>query len=60
MERKRTFNDLWFPSYYFYQENKEVYPFCQGLKLDQNGYLKGREKIFNGFSFSTGLPMGKI
>ena len=36
--KKRTFNDIWFPSYYFYQENKEVYPFCQGLKLNQNGF----------------------
>jgi len=57
--KKRTFNDLWFPSYYFYQENNQTYPFCQGLKLDQNGYLKGREKILNGFSFSTGLPIEK-
>jgi hypothetical protein len=49
--KKRTFNDIWFPSYYFYQENKEVYPFCQGLKLNQNGF-------FNGFKFS-GLPWEK-
>jgi hypothetical protein len=57
--KKRTFNDLWFPSYYFYQENNITYPFCQGLKLDQNGYLKGGEKLLNGISFSTGLPIEK-
>ena len=57
--KKRTFNDLWFPSYYFYQENNQTYPFCQGLKLDQNGYLKGSEKILNGISFSSGLPIEK-
>jgi hypothetical protein len=50
--KKRTFNDIWFPSYYFYQENKEAYPFCQGLKLNQNGF-------FNGFKFSSGLPWEK-
>jgi len=50
--KKRTFNDLWFPSYYFYQENEEVYPFCQGLKLNQNGF-------FNGFKLSSGLPLEK-
>ena len=49
--KKRTFNDIWFPSYYFYQENKEVYPFCQGLKLNQNGF-------FNGFKLSA-LPLEK-
>lgn len=57
--KKRNFNDLWFPSYYFYEENNKTYPFCQGLKLDQTGYLKGREKILNGFSFSSGLPIEK-
>jgi len=50
--KRRTFNDLWFPSYYFYQENKENYPFCQGLKLNQNGF-------FNGFKVSSGLPLEK-
>lgn len=50
--KKRTFNDIWFPSYYFYQENKEAYPFCQGLKLNQNGF-------FNGFKFFSGLPWEK-
>lgn len=57
--KKRTFNDIWFPSYYFYQENTESYPFCDGLKMDDKGYLKGRKAFFSGKTFSTGLPIEK-
>lgn len=50
--KKRTFNDLWFPSYYFYQENDKEYPFCQGLKINQNGFLGGSKHF-------SGLPWDK-
>ena len=50
--KKRSFNDLWFPSYYFYQESEEINPLCQGLKLNPNGFFKG-------FKFSSGLPLQK-
>lgn len=52
--KKKTFNDIWFPSYYFYQENPNMYPLCEGIKMNEKGFIKSGRGNFN-----VGLPIDK-
>ena len=52
--KKKTFNDIWFPSYSFYQENPNMYPLCQGIEMNKKGFIKTGRGGFN-----IGLPIDK-
>lgn len=57
--KKRSFNDIWFPSYYFFEESDRNYPFCQDMKLGNNGMFKNRENFLRWFDFEISLPFSK-